>query len=60
MDNKTNTSVTLPLRKNYDKITNRNGERITAALPVPQSAHSQWSTKRGILWPLHLQLLSWQ
>src|SRR4029434_6214912 len=28
MKNKTNTSLTLPLRNNYDKITNRNGEEL--------------------------------
>ena len=58
MNNKTNISLTLPLRNNYDKITNRNGEELlTAALLAPLSVHSQWSSKRGLLWPLHLQLL---
>ena len=42
MNNKTNISLTLPLRNNYDKITNRNGEELlTAALLAPLSVHSQ-------------------
>src|SRR4029434_911319 len=28
MNNKTNTSLTLPLRNNYEKITNRNGKEL--------------------------------
>ena len=50
MNNKTNISLTLPLRNNYDKITNRNGEELlTAALLAPLSVHSQWSSKRSPL-----------